>query len=99
MQGSGGFSDTNNVIDGTWGKYLFQDNPDGPYGPAPAQCPGADGAPANCGMAFVGNFMRTNAGGTDNHQNTSYADNVKIQPGLPLPPAASAIAAAAGPRY
>lgn len=95
--GSGGFNDTGNVIDGTWSKYLFQDDPLGPFG-AGAQCPGVAG-PADCGMGFEGNWMRTAAGGTDNHQNTTYANNVKVAPGAALPPAAAAVVAAAGPRY
>ena len=43
--------------------------------------------------------MRTNADGTNDHQNTTYWNNIKIAPGTPLPPAAAAIVAAAGPRY
>ena len=96
--GSAGFTDSSNVIDGTWSTYFFQDDSLGPYGPG-AQCPGRDGAPADCGMAFINNYMRTNAGGTTQHVNTTYANNSKIAPGSPLPPAAAAIVAAAGPRY
>lgn len=96
--GSGGFTDKNNVIDGTWGRYLFQDNSLGPYGPG-ALCPGRDGQQADCGMAFVGNWVRTSGGGTTNHQNTTYANNTFIAPGDPLPPEAAAVVQAAGPRY
>ena len=97
--GSGGFTDTDNVIDGPWSLYLFQDDPDGPYGPTPQYCPSSDwNAPTDCGMAFENNWMRTSAGGTNNHQNTSYANNTKVDPASPLPPAAQAIADASGPR-
>ena len=72
--GSGGFRDTQNVIDGQWGTYFFQDDSLGPYGPG-AQCPDETGAPGNCGMAFIGNWMRTNAHGTTSHQNTTFANN------------------------
>jgi hypothetical protein len=98
--GSGGFSDTYNVIDGAWRTYFFQDDPDGPYGPAPQSCPSFPdwNVQTDCGMAFVNNTMRTDAGGTTDHQNTTYGGNVKVAPGDPLPAAAQAIADAAGPR-
>jgi hypothetical protein len=95
--GSGGFTDTGNVIDGTWSTYYFQDNSLGPYGPG-GICKDSQGNAADCGMAFVGNYMRTNAGGTDSHVNTTFANNTKVPPGQPLPPPAAAVAAAAGPR-
>lgn len=95
--GSGGFIDSSNVIDGTWGSYMFQDDSLGPYGPG-AICPGRDGQAADCGMEFIGNWMRTAAGGTTSHVNTTYANNTQLAPGIPLPPDAAAVVAAAGPR-
>ena len=77
--------------------YFFQDDSLGPYGPG-GVCKDNLGNPADCGMEFVGNWMRTNAGGTTQHVNTTFANNTKISPSDPLPPAAAAIAAAAGPR-
>ena len=50
-------------------------------------------------MVFVGNWYRTNAGGTTNHINTTIANNTQVSPGSPLPPAAQAIVDASGPRY
>jgi hypothetical protein len=95
--GSGGFTDSLNVIDGLWGTYFFQDDSLGPYGPG-ALCPGRDGSPANCGMLFENNWMRTNAGGTTSHVNTSYSNNIKINPTDPFPSSAQEIVNAAGPR-
>jgi hypothetical protein len=86
------------VIDGAFDRYFFQDSSLGPYGPG-AQCPGRDGQPADCGMAFSNNFMRVSCGGTTSHVNTSFANNTIVAPGAPLPAAAAAIVAAAGPRY
>ena len=95
--GSGGFHTSGNVIDGIWGAYLFQDDSLGPYGPG-AICPGRDGSPADCGMVFSGNTMRTAAGGTTQHVNSTYVNNTLLAPGAALPPAAAAVVAAAGPR-
>jgi len=88
------------VIDGSWSRYLFQDDPDGPFGPSPQYCPSFPdwNTPTDCGMAFESNWMRTTAGGTTNHQNTSYANNTQVAPASPLPPAAQAIADTSGPR-
>lgn len=96
--GSGGFTDSGNVIDGEWGTYLVINDSIGPYGPG-ALCPGRDGEAANCGMEFAGNWMRTNAGGATGHSNSTISNNTKIAPDAALPPAAAAIASAAGPRY
>ena len=96
--GSGGITDSGNVIDGTWGTYFFQDDSLGPYGPG-ALCPDRNGLQTDCGMAFVGNWYRTSAGGTTQHVNTTIANNTHISPGSPLPPDAQAVVDAAGPRY
>jgi hypothetical protein len=96
--GSGGFTDTRNVIDGTWRTYFFQDDSLGPYGPG-GSCHGRDGAAANCGMAFENNFIRSNAGGTTQHVNTSFSNNTRVPPGTPFPPDIAAIVGAAGPRF
>jgi hypothetical protein len=96
--GSAGFTDTENVIDGDFSMYYFQDNSLGPYGPG-ALCPDQFGQQTDCGVVFAGNFMRTAAGGTTSHVNTTIANNTKIAPGSPLPPAAQAIVDASGPRY
>ena len=86
------------MIDGEWAQYFFQDSSLGPYGPG-GLCPGRDGQPADCGMAFTDNFMRVSCGGTTSHVNTTIANNTQLAPGSPLPAAAAAIVAAAGPRY
>lgn len=85
------------MIDGTWHTYFFQDDSLGPYGPG-AVCKDNSGVNRDCGMSFVGNWMRTDAGGTTQHVNTTFANNTKVAPGNVLPPAAASIAAASGPR-
>lgn len=96
--GSAGFTDTGNVIDGDWSNYYFQDDSLGPYGPG-ALCPDRNGQPTDCGMAFVGNWYRTDAPGTTSHVNTTIANNTHVAPGSILPPDAQAIVDASGPRY
>ena len=95
--GSGGFADTENVIDGKWGQYFFQDDSLGPFGPG-ASCPGREGEPTDCGMAFGGNWIRSDASGTTSHVNTTFANNTHVAPGAQLPPDAASVVAAAGPR-
>ena len=96
--GSAGFTDTGNVIDGDYDRYFFQDDSLGPYGPG-ALCPDQYGVQTDCGMVFAGNFYRTAASGTTSHVNTTIANNTYVAPGSPLPPAAQAIVDASGPRY
>jgi hypothetical protein len=96
--GSAGITDSGNVIDGKWSWYFFQDDSLGPYGPG-ALCPDRDGTQTDCGMAFVGNWFRSDARGTTSHVNTTIANNTHVDPGSALPPDAQAVVDAAGPRY
>jgi len=96
--GSGGFTDTDNVIDGPWRSFLAINGPLGPYGPA-RQCPGKTGAAADCGLIYKDNWLRTNAGGHGSGKNITVTGNTKIATTASLPAAAKAIATAAGARY
>lgn len=96
--GSGGFTDTDNVIDGPWSSFLAINGPLGPYGPD-RKCPGKNGEAANCGIIYTNNWLRTKAGGHGGGNNITVSDNTKIPTTEQLPHDAAAIATAAGARY
>ena len=98
--GSGGFTDTENVIDGGWGSFLAVNGPLGPFGPGKT-CPGPGppvGTAADCGIVNSGNWLRTNAHGKGSSGNVSVHDNIKVDTHGDLPAAAAQVVKEAGVR-
>jgi hypothetical protein len=95
--GSGGFTDTDNVIDGDWRTFLLANTPLGNYGPAKI-CPGPNGEPSDCGLVFTGNWLRTTAGGSKSRTNVSIHDNIPVPTTGALPSGAADVVAQAGVR-
>jgi hypothetical protein len=127
IAGSGGFTDSENVIEGIWDILLMVHMTMGEYGPRTGKqkwpgghCPGCPDADARntatgasssscCGIAFEGNWLHVDqgvwppsalGGGITPSQAHWFvlAGNELMAPHDALPPAARAIAAAAGPR-
>eukprot|EP00039_Didymoeca_costata_P020924 m.342867 g.342867 ORF g.342867 m.342867 type:complete len:745 (+) comp21934_c0_seq1:76-2310(+) len=90
--GSGGFTDSNNVIDGVFHDVCFLNVPLGPYGPG-RKCPDAQGQQADCSVHFDNNWVRS----TDKISCPANG-TVTIPPTNQLPPEAMQIVNAAGPR-
>jgi hypothetical protein len=96
--GSGGWNDTNLVIDGVFSNACFLNTPLGNFGHG-KQCPeGGERKQGNCSVFFDDNWLRTDAGMSD-CPHADAGSNTKIKPGSPLPAAAQAIVGAAGPRF
>ena len=100
-EGSGGFTDTGNVIDGPWDAWAAVRA----FG---WKCPGPSGQEVDCAISVTKNWVRSNGTSTCSVRSAtchkvdpgfSIAGNINIEPGAPLPPAAAAVIAAAGPRY
>ena len=100
-QGSGGFTDTNNVIEGPWDSWTHVRA----FG---WKCPGAGGREVDCAINVTENFVRSNGTNTCSVRSAtcrkvdpgfSVAGNVRLAPGAAFPPTAAAIIAAAGPRH
>ena len=100
-EGSGGFTDTHNVIDGPWDAW----NTVRPFG---WKCLGASGRQVDCLINVTENWARSNGTSACSTRSATcrkvdpgfiVAGNVRLNPGAPFPAAASAIAVAAGPRY
>ena len=100
-EGSGGFTDTDNVIDGPWDSWTHVR----PFG---WKCPGAGGREVDCAISVTKNWVRSNGTSTCSVRSAtchkvdpgfSVAGNIQLAPGAAFPPGAAAIIAAAGPRY
>ena len=109
--GSGGFADTQNVIEGVWDILLLVHTTLGPFGPSHGKCPGChNNATGCCDVSFGSNWLHATrgvwpptarAGGTTPAASSWFkvlAGNTVVAPESPLPAAAAAIVAAAGPR-
>jgi hypothetical protein len=95
--GSGGWNDTNLVIDGVFNRACFLNTPLGNYGPG-KQCPmSGTRQQGDCRVFFDHNWLRTDASISCN--NAQATSNTKIPANGSLPRAAQAIVAAAGPRF
>ena len=95
--GSGGWNDTELVIDGVFNNACFLNTPLGNYGHG-KQCPtGGARQQGDCSVFFDHNWLRTAAGTSDCPLATA-TSNTKIAANAALPAAAQAIVAAAGPR-
>lgn len=103
--GSGGFNDTANICEGHWHDVAVNGKL-GPYGPC-GECPSFEsGTPSDCHLYVVGNYFQTSGAERESAATTSSGcdqvhtgPNTIIGPSDPLPPAAIAVKAAAGPRY
>ena len=97
-RGSGGFLDSNNVVDGNWTHWFGTNPSQGQYGPG-AHCPTISGEEGDCNITITKNFLRTLAGGADPPNNSTIInDNIVINMGSPLPPEAQIIYENAGVR-
>eukprot|EP01048_Picozoa_sp_COSAG05_P005143 COSAG05_NODE_298_length_11929_cov_43.811496_2_plen_158_part_00 len=107
--GSGGWSDTHNVIEGNYEHFCGENSPVGcecqPPSCAktcPLSCPDAEGKQLNCSLVFSGNWLYNTS--IDQHEQcSSLAGNqiigtVNVTAGQELPAAAQAVVKAAGPR-
>lgn len=97
--GSGGFTDKNNVLEGSWQHFCGENSPRG-CGKCPVACPDAMGKPADCSINFVDNWLYQST--FVKHEQCSRAGahvsgTVNVT-GATLPPEAQAIVDAAGPR-
>ena len=102
--GSGGFTDSENVCEGEWNNLAINGKL-GSFGPC-GVCPSFEpGVPPNCSIVASGNWFQTKRGAKHTSGEAHGCDqvhegpNVQLKPGEPLPAAAAAVAAAAGPRY
>ena len=104
--GSGGFTDSENVCEGEWNNLAINGNL-GSFGPC-GVCPSFEpGVPPNCSIVASGNWFQTKRGAKHTESGEAHVGcdqvhegpNVQLKPGEPLPAAAAAVAAAAGPRY
>ena len=110
--GSGGFTDTLNVIEGEWAYYCALGLSDGGFGLG-KNCPGRNGTQEDCMVWFSYNYLHSTSGSPGEGCIGGYSKkkynkgqwvggngtgNMYIAPTSPLPANASAIAAAAGPR-
>eukprot|EP01047_Picozoa_sp_COSAG01_P039571 COSAG01_NODE_3278_length_6314_cov_2.240386_1_plen_851_part_00 len=100
-EGSGGFLDQENVIDGPWDSWTHVR----PYG---WKCPGASGLEVDCAISVTKNWLRSNGTSTCSIRSATchkvdpgftIAGNIHLKQGSPLPPSAAVTVAAAGPRY
>ena len=98
--GSGGFTDKNNVIEGSWEHYCGENAPHG-CASCKLHCPDSTGKEADCGISVVDNWLfkstfqeKEQCSATPG---TSVTGTVNVTGGV-LPPAAQAIVDAAGPR-
>lgn len=96
--GSGGFTDSHNVLDGTFAHSCGLNPPSGPFGLG-RKCPGNHGEQMDCSIAFVDNWLRTTEVQHEQCSNGgNVTGNVRVVATEPLPLEAAAIAAASGPR-
>jgi beta-D-xylosidase 4 len=101
--GSGGWEDSANVCDGSFNHgYGFNVSPkDGKFS-CEGECPSWDPSQFgnNCSMSFHDNWMRGNGIDHVKHCNDAHVfSNTMLKSSDPLPKAAQAVVAAAGPRY
>merc|ERR1712039_228473 len=102
--GSGGFCDKENVIEGAVTASLQLNRPMGPYGRG-RLCPGVHNVAEDCGIVFSDNWLHTSSRHPltpwpgAHYDNTTLENNTVIRLSDPLPLAAHAVASEAGPRH
>ena len=97
--GSGGFADTQNVIEGNWQHTCGENTPRG-CSKCPKHCPDKTSNESNCSISFSFNWFHNIT--WVQHEQCTHAGaivhgNVNVGSG-PLPPDAQAVVDAAGPR-
>lgn len=97
--GSGGFKDMKNVIEGIWQHFCGLNLPGGPFGIG-KKCPGREGEQEDCSILFEYNWLHmTEVQHEQCSHGGSVTGNVDVPLNASLPPDAAAVVAAAGPRY